>query len=73
MRVLQRNLIYVTNLPVHLAKEEVLTPSGGSHSQVLRHNDYFGKFGTISKVVIKRNGANGQEPFLAAYLTVCNC
>jgi hypothetical protein len=37
MRVIQRNLVYVTNIPMHLAKEEVLScpPYPRTHTPVL--------------------------------------
>ena len=44
-RVLQRNLMYVANLPASVAKEELL-----------EDKRYFGKFGKIVKIAITRKG-----------------
>ena len=57
MRVLQRNLVYVTNLPLEYAKEEILVKP-----------EYFGQYGKIKKIVI-----NSSRPTVAgcvsAYVT----
>ena len=67
MRVLQRNLVYVTNLPLELSKEEILNRS-----------EYFGQYGKIRKIAINTrvptgvtiNSKNG--PSASAYVTFAN-
>ena len=58
-RVLQRNLMYVSNLPASVAKEELL-----------EDKRYFGKFGKIVKIAITRKsgGGNGGGAW-TAYVT----
>ena len=61
VRVVQRNLVYAVGLPLHCCREEVL-----------RRNEWFGRFGKIVKVSANRNGAystaqNG--PTGSAYVT----
>jgi hypothetical protein len=46
MRVLQRNLLYVTNLPVEYAKEDVLA-----------RPEFFGQYGRVKKIAI-----NNRQP-----------
>jgi RNA recognition motif len=62
VRVIQRNLVYITNLAVSLAKEEIL-----------RQSEYFGQYGKIIKVVINKNNLyntnHPQGPSVSAYLT----
>ena len=41
MRVLQRNLVYVTNLPLEYAKEEILS-----------RPEFFGQYGKIRKIAV---------------------
>eukprot|EP01083_Nonionella_stella_P034577 94636_1 len=60
VRVRQRNLVYITGLPLSHAKEEIL-----------RGNDYFGQFGHIRKLsVIRRppGGSVGRQA-ATAYVT----
>ena len=68
-RVLQRNLMYVANLPASIAKEELL-----------EDKRYFGKFGKIVKIAITRkpggggssgsgSGAGGGGGSYSAYVT----
>ena len=47
-RVLQRNLMYVANLPAAVAKEELL-----------EDKRYFGKFGKVTKIAITRKSSSG--------------
>jgi len=60
VRVIQRNLVYVTNLALSAAKEEIL-----------RRQEYFGRFGKIVKIVINRNHvySGPQGPSVSAYIT----
>jgi len=60
VRVIQRNLVYVTNLALSAAKEELL-----------RRQEYFGRFGKILKIVINRNHvySGPQGPSVSAYIT----
>jgi RING/Ubox like zinc-binding domain len=44
VRVIQRNLVYMTNLPMSIAKEEML-----------RKKEYFGQYGKIIKIVVNKN------------------
>lgn len=59
VRVIQRNLVYVTNLALSAATEETLK------------RDYFGRFGKIKKVVVNRNNVyqGPQGPSVCAYIT----
>ena len=61
VRVVQRNLVYAVGLPLHTCREEVL-----------KRNEWFGKFGKIVKISANRNGAysNVQHgPTGSAYVT----
>jgi hypothetical protein len=60
VRVIQRNLVYITNLALSAAKEETL-----------RKNEYFGKFGKIIKTIVNRNNiySGPQGPSVSAYVT----
>eukprot|EP01125_Pyxidicula_operculata_P018386 TRINITY_DN652_c0_g1_i6.p2 TRINITY_DN652_c0_g1~~TRINITY_DN652_c0_g1_i6.p2 ORF type:complete len:802 (-),score=259.50 TRINITY_DN652_c0_g1_i6:3066-5471(-) len=60
VRVIQRNLVYVTNLSLNSATEETL-----------RQTNYFGRFGKIKKIVVnKHNIYQGpQGPSVSAYIT----
>ena len=71
VRVIQKNLVYVTNLAMTVAKEEVpraaarrsLLPHHPPHRlglvsmtlQILRKFDFFGQYGKIVKIVINKN------------------
>ncbi|KAG8977833.1 transcriptional repressor general negative regulator of transcription subunit 4 [Tulasnella sp. 425] len=62
MRVVQRNVVYVTGLGPRFAKEELI-PS-------LRSHEYFGQYGKISKIVlVKRSGTATREPTTGIYIT----
>ncbi|KAG8904962.1 transcriptional repressor general negative regulator of transcription subunit 4 [Tulasnella sp. 403] len=62
MRVVQRNVVYVTGLGPRFAKEELL-PS-------LRSHDYFGQYGKINKIVlVKRNATATREATTGIYIT----
>ncbi|KAG8997525.1 transcriptional repressor general negative regulator of transcription subunit 4 [Tulasnella sp. JGI-2019a] len=62
MRVVQRNVVYVTGLGPKYAKEELI-PS-------LRSHEYFGQYGKISKIVlVKRNGTANREATTGLYIT----
>jgi hypothetical protein len=60
VRVIQRNLVYVTNIATTLAKEDVL-----------KRHEYFGQYGRIVKIVVNRgtvhHTAHGQS--VSAYVT----
>lgn len=60
VRVVQKNLVFVVGLPPRLADPEVL-----------KKNDYFGKFGKIHKVVVNHSTsyAGSQGPSASAYVT----
>eukprot|EP01114_Cavostelium_apophysatum_P013545 TRINITY_DN3302_c0_g1_i2.p1 TRINITY_DN3302_c0_g1~~TRINITY_DN3302_c0_g1_i2.p1 ORF type:complete len:1166 (-),score=378.20 TRINITY_DN3302_c0_g1_i2:30-3527(-) len=62
VRVIQRNLVYVTNLPLAHAREDVL-----------RRHEYFGQYGKVLKVVINKNhiynSDSPQGPSVSAYVT----
>eukprot|EP01103_Thecamoeba_quadrilineata_P001907 TRINITY_DN1176_c0_g2_i1.p1 TRINITY_DN1176_c0_g2~~TRINITY_DN1176_c0_g2_i1.p1 ORF type:complete len:1379 (-),score=276.34 TRINITY_DN1176_c0_g2_i1:26-4132(-) len=62
MRVIQRNLVYVTNLPLSIAKEETL-----------RKQEFFGQYGKIVKVVVNKNNlynvSSPHGPSVSAYIT----
>jgi CCR4-NOT transcription complex subunit 4 len=44
VRVIQRNLVYVTNLPMNVAKEDIL-----------KRHEYFGQYGKVLKIVINKS------------------
>jgi hypothetical protein len=75
--VIQRNLVYTTNLPMHLGREEVnfnfIFVCPINSYQILRKNEYFGQYGKIQKVVINRHNAHSTDPQLipsiSAYIT----
>jgi len=60
VRVIQRNLVYITNLALSAAKEETL-----------RKPEYFGKFGKIVKTIVNRSNiySGPQGPSVSAYVT----
>eukprot|EP01129_Flabellula_baltica_P016803 TRINITY_DN9122_c0_g1_i1.p1 TRINITY_DN9122_c0_g1~~TRINITY_DN9122_c0_g1_i1.p1 ORF type:complete len:440 (+),score=71.47 TRINITY_DN9122_c0_g1_i1:171-1490(+) len=60
VRVIQRNLVYVTNISLDLAKGELL-----------KSDQYFGKFGKIKKIVVNRNNvySGPQGRSVSAYVT----
>jgi len=60
VRVIQRNLVYLTNLALSAATEEVL-----------KRPDYFGRFGKIKKIVVNRNNVyqGPQGSSVSAYIT----
>ena len=61
VRVIQRNLVYVTGLPLSMA-----------HDDILRRHDHFGRYGRVLKVVSNRlqvfNSGNA-GPTVSAYVT----
>lgn len=61
-RVVQRNLVYITNIPLMSAKEDNL-----------RKMEYFGHFGKILKIVVNRNTIYNAEapngPSVSCYVT----
>lgn len=63
LRVVQKNLVYVTGLNPPCASEEL-------HS-VLRSDKYFGQYGKILKIVINRKNptSHHQNPGLVVYVT----
>jgi len=62
VRVIQKNLVYVTNLALSIAKPELL-----------KKNEYFGQYGKILKIVINKNNIyNVNSPHgacVSAYIT----
>ena len=84
VRVVQRNLVYVTGLPSHLTDDDVRVPLP---SAVLRQYpfsfipcvvqttllqpEYFGQYGKIVKIVVNRNSQynTGPAPTVGAYVT----
>jgi CCR4-NOT transcription complex subunit 4 len=60
VRVVQKNLVFVVGLSHRLADAEIL-----------KKNEYFGKFGKITKVVINASPsyAGAQTPSASAYVT----
>lgn len=57
MRVLQRNLVYVTNLPPEFAKEDLLA-----------RPEYFGQYGKLRKIAVNANRAAASGA-MSAYVT----
>ena len=82
VRVIQRNLVYITNLSVNIAKEEVRPVSSTSpfpsplQKQILRQYEYFGQYGKIEKIVINKNNLysinSPHGPSVSAYITFEN-
>jgi CCR4-NOT transcription complex subunit 4 len=78
VRIVQRNLVYVTGLGSRFAKEEV-SPSvhleGGcsSHSQLLpslRSSEYFGQYGKVSKILLVKRAETLNRPAdVGVYIT----
>ncbi|ELR21327.1 uncharacterized protein ACA1_182290 [Acanthamoeba castellanii str. Neff] len=62
VRVIQKNLVYITNLALSVAKEEIL-----------RKPEYFGQYGKIQKVVVNKNNlyniSSPGGPSVSAYVT----
>jgi CCR4-NOT transcription complex subunit 4 len=85
VRVIQRNLVYVTNLALSVAKEEVFfflflcwfpvgdRPSSFFFAQILRRHEYFGQYGRIQKIVVNKtnlyNSTLPNGPSVSAYIT----
>ncbi|KAK2467016.1 hypothetical protein APHAL10511_001274 [Amanita phalloides] len=62
VRVVQRNVVYVVGIGPRFAKEELIP--------TLRSEDYFGKYGRISKILlVKRTPPGGREPVVGLYIT----
>ncbi|KAF8350818.1 hypothetical protein F5887DRAFT_1058825 [Amanita rubescens] len=62
VRVVQRNVVYVVGIGPRFAKEELIP--------TLRSEDYFGKYGKISKILlVKRTQSGGREPVVGLYIT----
>ncbi|KAF8628424.1 hypothetical protein AX15_003945 [Amanita polypyramis BW_CC] len=62
VRVVQRNVIYAIGIGPRFAKEELIP--------TLRSEDYFGKYGRISKILlVKRTPPGGREPVVGLYVT----
>jgi CCR4-NOT transcription complex subunit 4 len=57
-RVIQRNLVYIINLPQSVSDESVLSSP-----------NYFGKYGKILRIHINRGVHNPSDPTFGAYLT----
>lgn len=62
VRVIQRNLVYAIGVPLRYCKEELL-----------KRNEFFGKYGKILKISVNRNGAYSSSsngaPTGSAYVT----
>lgn len=58
-RIIQKNLVYVIGLPELIASEAV----NNINDKELRKNQYFGQYGSISKVIV-----NKDKPFNAKRL-----
>ena len=59
LRVIQRNLVYITNIPEALAQEAVLT-----------QYEYFGQYGTIEKCIVGQSKSlQFRRPSFNAYIT----
>ncbi|KDN42126.1 hypothetical protein RSAG8_06984, partial [Rhizoctonia solani AG-8 WAC10335] len=62
VRIVQRNLVYVTGLGSRFAKEELL-PS-------LRSSEYFGQYGKVSKILLVKRAATLNRPAdVGVYIT----
>ncbi|KIL69635.1 hypothetical protein M378DRAFT_68976 [Amanita muscaria Koide BX008] len=62
VRVVQRNVVYVIGIGPRFAREELIP--------TLRSEDYFGKYGRISKILlVKRTSPGGGEPIVGLYIT----
>ncbi|KAH7341006.1 hypothetical protein B0J17DRAFT_653680 [Rhizoctonia solani] len=62
VRIVQRNLVYVTGLGSRFAKEELL-PS-------LRSSEYFGQYGKVSKILLVKRAATVNRPAdVGVYIT----
>ncbi|PFH50694.1 hypothetical protein AMATHDRAFT_176752, partial [Amanita thiersii Skay4041] len=62
VRVVQRNVVYVVGIGPRFAKEELIP--------TLRSEDYFGKYGRITKILlVKRTPPGGREPVVGLYIT----
>jgi CCR4-NOT transcription complex subunit 4 len=77
VRVVQRNVVYVVGIGPRFAKEEVRLPlfvgcQLFTHQQLiptLRSEDYFGKYGRISKILLVKRTPGGREPVVGLYIT----
>jgi hypothetical protein len=60
VRVIQRNLVYVTNISLNIAKADLL-----------KKEEYFGKYGKIKKIVVNKNNvySGPQGRSVSAYVT----
>lgn len=56
VRVIQRNLVYVTGIPLAIAREDIL-----------RRQEYFGRYGKIVKVAINRSNSYNNSYNSSAY------
>ncbi|MBE3049401.1 hypothetical protein IMZ48_44260, partial [Candidatus Bathyarchaeota archaeon] len=62
MRVIQKNLVYVTGLTPTVREDEL--------TKTLRKPEFFGQYGNIQKIsVSNRKGGEGQTPSLGIYVT----
>ncbi|KAF8333953.1 uncharacterized protein EI90DRAFT_3121331 [Cantharellus anzutake] len=62
VRIVQRNLVYVTGLGPRFAKEELLP--------TLRSTEYFGKYGKINRIVlVKRTVSSSDTLIMGLYIT----
>lgn len=79
VRVIQRNLVYIVGLPLHLADEDVRINfhticyffhvlfsrfnNIPSLPQLLQHKEYFGQYGKVLKVSMSRTAAGFVQQF----------
>ncbi|KAI1129364.1 hypothetical protein F5Y10DRAFT_276795 [Nemania abortiva] len=62
VRVVQKNLVYVTGLTPNVREDELL--------KTLRRPEFFGQYGTIQKISISnRKSSDGQQQSLGVYVT----
>ncbi|KAI0026064.1 hypothetical protein F4780DRAFT_718326 [Xylariomycetidae sp. FL0641] len=62
VRVVQKNLVYVTGLTPNVREDELL--------RTLRRPEFFGQYGNIQKISISnRKGSDGQQQSLGIYVT----
>ncbi|KAG9158199.1 hypothetical protein Leryth_000340 [Lithospermum erythrorhizon] len=58
-RVIQKNVVYIVGLPLHLADEDLL-----------QRKEYFGQYGKVQKVSISRTSAGAIQQYLNSTCSV---
>jgi CCR4-NOT transcription complex subunit 4 len=61
VRVVQKNLVYVTGLTPTVREDELL--------KTLRQKEFFGQYGNIQKISISNRKSDGHNPSLGIYVT----